>query len=213
MIRDIKKVFIGGGLATLSLLFILLVRSGQFNFPVGIVTFLIFFVGFFYVLRPFRLIYSGFGELSIAILFGNLIPSFAYLLQYQEMNRLVMIVSLPIVFLIVSLLLAMEFNSYATDIKNNRKTLLVRLGWENGMFLHNTFVLLAFIVLGLAGVFGLPSAIVLPAFLPMLLALLQLWHMRQIGLGGKPNWRFLRFNAIALVVLMAYVFTYTFWIR
>ncbi len=208
-----KRIFIGTGLSFVALFLIFIMRSGNFNFSVGIVIFMLFFIGFFYVIRPFRLIYSGFGELSLAVVFGNLIPSFSYLLQDGEMNRLVMILSFPLVFLFLSMILAIEFPNYARDIKNNRSTILVRLGWENGMFLHNTFVLVAFVILGLAGVFGLPSAIVFPAFLPFPLALLQLWHMRQIILGGKPNWRFLQLNAVGMVVLMSYILTYIFWIR
>ena len=208
-----KRIFIGTALSFVAIFLVFLIRSGNLNVPAGIVIFILFFLGFFFVLRPIRLIYSGFGELSIAIAFGNLIPSFSYLLQDGEMNRLVMIISFPLIFLILSLILAMEFPNYASDIKNSRNTILVRLGWENGMFMHNTFVLIAFLILGLAGVFGLPSAIIFPAFLPFPLALLQLWHMRQINLGEKPNWRFLRLNAVVMVVLMSYILTNIFWIR
>ncbi len=211
--REAKRALIGFGLALNGIIFVFLIQNGLLNIQIGILSFLIFFASFFYVIAPIRLINTGFAELVLAIIFANIIPSFGYLLQNQVMHRIVMIISLPLIFLIFSFLLSLGFENYSAKIINQQKTLISRLGWENAMFLHNTFVLLAFIILGLAGFFGLPSAIVIPAFLPLPLALLQLWHLRQISSGIKPNWRFLRFNGIAVLVLMTYIFTYIFWNR
>jgi hypothetical protein len=81
------------------------------------------------------------------------------------------------------------------------------------MGLHNTFVLLAFVVLGLGGVFGIPAPIVLPAFLSLPLGLVQIITMRRIADGAKPNWLMLTMNAIATFGLTVYLLAYAFWTR
>ena len=126
---------------------------------------LIFLGGFFYSTPPVRLTHSGYGELTTSILVGNLVPTFAFLLFGDVMHRLVIMSTLPLTFLVFSMLLVVEFPDYATDLKYGKRNLIVRIGWENAMGLHNTFILLAFVVLGLGGVFGIPRPIVLPALM------------------------------------------------
>jgi len=89
----------------------------------------------------------------------------------------------------------------------------VRVGWQSGMVLHNLLILTAFLLLALAAVFGLPWFIALPAFLPMPLGLLQIWQMRRIADGMKPNWTALTLNALALFAACAYMITFSYWMN
>jgi hypothetical protein len=68
----------------------------------------------------------------------------SFYLQSGEVHRLVVMASLPIVLLLVVFMLAVSFPDYATDLKYGKRTFLVRAGWENVVFLHNTLILLAF---------------------------------------------------------------------
>jgi 1,4-dihydroxy-2-naphthoate octaprenyltransferase len=166
-----------------------------------------------YSVPPARLAYTGYGELVVAILFANLLPAFAFLLQKGELHRLLAMSTFPLTALGLALALAYELAGYAQDLKRKRQTLMVRMGWQRGMLLHNSMILGAFLLLGLALTFGLPLFIGLPAFLPLPLGLLQVWQMRRISEGARPNWRALRLTAIVIFATTAYLLTLAFWTR
>jgi 1,4-dihydroxy-2-naphthoate octaprenyltransferase len=174
---------------------------------------LIFLGAFFYAVPPVRLEASGYGELTTSILVANLVPAFALLLQTGELHRLLAMVTFPLTTLHLAMLLAFELPDYANDLKYGKRTLLVRLGWQLGMRLHNLLVLVSFLLLGIAIAQGLPLGIALPAFLVLPLGLLQIWNMNRIGAGGKPHWTSLTLAALVLFGLTSYMLAFSFWTR
>lgn len=172
-----------------------------------------FLAAVFYSIPPVQLASTGYGELTTSILVANLVPAFGFLLQYGNLHRLLAMSTFPLTALHLAMMMAFEFPDYAGDIKYEKQTLLVRLGWKNGMALHNLLVLMGFLILGLAAIFGLPAAIALPAFLPLPLGILQIWQMRNIAAGSKPNWFALNLNAVVVFASMAYLLAFAFWTR
>jgi hypothetical protein len=81
------------------------------------------------------------------------------------------------------------------------------------MNLHNYLLLGAYVLLGLAVAFGMPFFIALPAFFTLPLALLQIWQVRRIMLGGKPNWTSLTLAGIILFAGTTYLLSYAYWTR
>lgn len=190
-----------------------LLWSGKITSVAGIFMALIFSALVLYSLPPVQFSKSGYGEIVISIVVGILIPYLGFTLQTGNLHRLLSLTGLPITLLILVYMLAVSFPDYATDLKYGKKTFLVRAGWENVMTIHNTLILLAFLMLGSLTFFDFPRAIMLLAFIPLPLGLLQIWLMRQIENGVKPNWKALTLNAAALVGLMIYLFSYSFWTR
>jgi 1,4-dihydroxy-2-naphthoate octaprenyltransferase len=196
------------GSAVLALLLFLRERS---NFTAQIFLFLIFIVSFFQGVPPLRLAYSGYGEVLEAILLANLIPVLAFTLQYGELHRLLAMLTFPLTFLYLAMTLALSLPRYAADIKFQRRNLMSRLEWQRGMNLHNILILLAYVVLGLATVFGLPWALTWPGLLTLPIGIFQIWQITQIAAGGRPNWRLTRITAISTLVLTSYMLTYALW--
>jgi 1,4-dihydroxy-2-naphthoate octaprenyltransferase len=174
---------------------------------------LIFLGAFFYSVPPVRLVSSGYGELTTSIVVAVLVPALAFLLQVGELHRLVAMTTTPLVFLHLAMMLAFELPDYALDLKFEKLTLMVRLGWERGMTLHNLLILSAFVLLALALIFGLPTAVALPAFLILPLGLFQIWYMTRIAAGAKPHWNILGLMAVLLFGLTAYMLAFAFWTR
>jgi len=166
-----------------------------------------------YSVPPVRLAFSGYGELIVAILIANLVPAFAFLLQVGELHRLLAMSTFPLTFLLLAFFLVSELDDYATDVRRDRRTLMVRVGWQRGMYLHNGLILGAYLLVGLALTFGMPMFIGLPAFLPLPLGVLQIWQMRRIADGSKPNWRSLRLSAAVLFGITAYLLMFAYWTR
>ncbi|MBN2502159.1 MAG: prenyltransferase [Anaerolineales bacterium] len=189
------------------------ISTGQLNMALGLFMLLMFVGGLAIVVPPFRLANSGYGELTAAILISNFIPAFALLLVSGDLNRLLAMTTFPLTLLFLAAVLVMAFPLYGRDLKYERHNLLMNIGWENGMLFHNLFILSAFVLLGVASFLGLPSPIALPGFIPLPLGLLQIWFMRRIASGVKPNWRWLQISAVLLFISMNYFLAFAFWTR
>jgi 1,4-dihydroxy-2-naphthoate octaprenyltransferase len=98
-------------------------------------------------------------------------------------------------------------------MKYERYTLLARLGWERAVPLHHFLMMISYVSLLTAPIFGYSLRSLWPAFLTFPFALLQIYWLHNISLGAKPLWNLLTANAIAVFGLTAYLLTLTFWLR
>lgn len=172
---------------------------------------LIFVGELIYSVPPLRLVSSGYGELLMSILWVGFIPAMAFLLQGHSFHQILIMVSFPLTLLHISMLLALEFPDYASDLKHGNWPLLVRVGWQRGMLIHNILILASFAVLGIAFIFGLPFYVGWPVLLVFPVGLFQIWMMNRIADGAKPNWNLLLLVSISTYGLTAYILTFSFW--
>jgi 1,4-dihydroxy-2-naphthoate octaprenyltransferase len=202
-----------GCLVVLTFVTIVLIAQVELS-PVAVVIMLLAVLGaILYSTPPVWLEASGYGELTTSVMISFLLPAFAYILQTGDLHRLLTMVGFPLTGLHMAMLISFEMPDYAADIKFDKRTLLVRLGWQMGMSLHNILLLTSFFLLVATISFGMPVMIVLPATIPLVLAVLQIWIMRRIAAGAKPNWTALTINALAIYVSVAYLLAFAFWTR
>lgn len=202
-----------GCLAVVASLTVMILAIAHPSPTVVLIMVLIFAGSFFYSTPPVRLATSGYGELTTSIIVANLAPALAFLLQGNDWHRLLAMSTFPLTFIHMAMMLAFELPDYASDLKLQKRTLMVRLGWQRSMNLHNYLVLGAYFLLGLAVAFGMPFYIALPAFLTLPLGLLQIWQVRRIADGSKPNWTALTMAAIILFAGTTYLLAYAYWTR
>jgi 1,4-dihydroxy-2-naphthoate octaprenyltransferase len=192
---------------------VLLISRIQVTGQTFIVLLAIVVLAFLYSLPPIHLAGSGYGELLLAVLTANLVPAFAYLLQQGELHRLLAMTTFPLTALYLAMVIAYSFRHFARDVRYEIPTLLVRIGWRDGMNVHNLLIFSAYLLLGLAMMFGLPAVLALPAFLPLPLGLLQIWTMIRVSGGARPNWRAIHLTASTLFFATAYLLSYAYWTR
>jgi 1,4-dihydroxy-2-naphthoate octaprenyltransferase len=132
-------------------------------------------------------------------------------MQRPDIHRLLAMLVFPLTTLHISMLLALEFPDYAADIKQEKRSMLIRIGWQRGMLFHNVLILLSFVLFGLAFTLGLPFSVGWPVIFVLPVALYQVWMMNRIAGGAKPNWNMLILISIATFILAAYILTYAFW--
>ena len=192
---------------------VFLIRMVGPNALLALVMILIFLGAFFYSTPPIRLVSSGYGELTTSFLVANLVPALAFIIQYGELHRLLAMATFPLTPLHLAMMITFELPDYAIDLKYHKLTLLVRMGWQRGMVLHNFMILISYLILGLAAYLGLPASIALPGFLTLPLGIFQIWMMNRIANGAKPNWPALTFTAAALLGVTSYLMAFTFWTR
>lgn len=182
------------------------------GYPSVIILGLLLFAALFYASPPLRLVYSGYGELVQAILITNLIPALALLFQTNHLHRILSMVSFPVTSLYLAMMIALSINEYGADIKHERSTLLSKMGWRKGMFLHNVLALLAYLLIGLALFFGLPWGLAWPFLLTFPMALFQIWLITSIQGGSTPRWALLKLSSNALTMLSLYLVTFSLWV-
>jgi 1,4-dihydroxy-2-naphthoate octaprenyltransferase len=159
---------------------------------------------FAYCVPPLRLATSGYGELLASIGLAGVVPAYGFALQTGETHRLVWLATAPLIALTFAMLITLCLRDYAGDLQHERRTLIVRLGWDTGMWLHDGAILLAagLMAAGLAG--GLPTRVGIGGAIVLPLAAAQIWQMRRIRSGSPPRWRVLVAVAEALLMLTAY---------
>ncbi len=164
-----------------------------------------FLGGFFYSAPPLRLIASGYGELTAALVTAAITPSFGFVVQTGEYHRLLLMSSTPLVALAFGMLIVFELPDYATDAKFGKSTLLVRLGWSVAMRAHDLAIVFAVVSFAVAYYFGLPERVTLGALIVVPLAIAQIWQVNRLRRGFPPRWTSLSFSALALFVIAAYL--------
>jgi 1,4-dihydroxy-2-naphthoate octaprenyltransferase len=166
-----------------------------------------------YAVPPVRLVRRGFGEFLLALQLAYIVPSISFLLQAGEYHRLLAMLVFPLTLLALASFLVLDFPTFAQDRKFNRGSMLVFMGWERAVPLHNILVIAAYLILLAAPFFGVSLDLIWPAFLTLPFALLQILSLRSIAMGGRPVWRLFQVTAIAIFGLTAYFMTLTFWLR
>lgn len=197
------------GAASLSVVILRLLQPG----PAAFLILAVLFLGAaLYSLPPVRLESSGYGELTVTILVVTLLPALAFVLQRGELHRLLAMSTFPLAAVYLAMMLALELPEFRIE-HGGRRNLLARLGWEEGVRLHNLLVVAAFLLMALAVSFGLPLPIALPFFFLLPVGIAQIWQMRRIAAGAPPNWKALTVGAKALFAAAAYLLAYAFWTR
>lgn len=168
-------------------------------------------VGLAYAVPPLRLSSTGYGELGLTLFVTAFMPVFAYTLQDGGIHRILAMITFPLICFFLTLLLICEFPDYASDMKYEKTDLLLRLGWQRAMTLHNLLVLGGFLFLALAVVFGFPVRLALPIITVLPIGLIQVWMLNRIRQGYKPNWNLMMVLASATFGLTAYFLAYGFW--
>lgn len=168
-------------------------------------------LGLAYAVPPLRLAYSGYGELILAVVLANFAPALAFILQAGELHRLIALITFPLTFLYLASYLAISLQRYPQEERKGRRTMLVRLGWQGGMSLHNLLILAGFLLMGAAALLDLPWTLTWPGLLGLPVGLFQIWQVLAITNGAKPRWRLLELTAGATLALTIYFLNLALW--
>ena len=191
---------------------VLLYRYGYLNPEAFLILAVAFLLSLAYAAPPLRLCESGYGDLVNAFLVANLFPALAFLLQTGHIHRLLAMATFPLTPLFLAMMFALGFPVYAQDVKENRRSLLVQIGWQRSVLFHHWLLAAGFLLLAVSVFFGLAWQIAWPALLALPLALFQIWQMNQIANGLAPRWTLLVSTALASFAVTAYLLTFAFWV-
>lgn len=161
------------------------------------------FLAWFYSAPPLRLHSTGFGELTTALVVTGLTPLTGYVAQTGTITPQIILATLPLCFMQIMMLLAVEFPDHEGDRRAGKRTLMVRIGPAAGARLYITLAIAAYLILPLLVWTGLPVWVALAAAGTSPLAAWQMMKVRR-GDGHTPErWNRLAFYTIVLLMLTA----------
>jgi 1,4-dihydroxy-2-naphthoate octaprenyltransferase len=147
----------------------------------------------------------GYRILLHAFVAGGLTPLAACAIQGIAAVQLLSALTFPLVLIYLAALIVAEFRTYAADLKTSRKSMVINLGWQNVLRVHQGLVAGTFLLVGLGPVSGLPWKLFLPAFLALPFAVVQMLWMGRIRRGGSTRWSFIVPLSKANSALLAYL--------
>jgi len=149
-----------------------------------------FFSSLFYVTPPIRYGYHGLGELFVGLNMGPVMVVCTYWAISLRVDWVPFYFSIPIGFMVASILYYQSLPDMRTDAAIGKRTLAVRLGKEGsltGLILFWVSIYLAILILILAGILAWPafaSLLTLPIFMKMVRIVKRTtdWvHLNQYG--------------------------------
>lgn len=169
--------------------------------------------GGFYYMTSARLKLMPYQLLVEALLVVVIPPAMGFFLQSQTAHPFLTPVVLGLVPLYLAYRLLEMLKSFYEDQQQGRRTLVVAIGWERAMVLHNVLILLGYVILALVTLLGFPWRLLWPVFLTLPIGLLEIWLMERTRQGRKPLWRVMRIAAASVLVIPIYLIAFAFWIR
>jgi 1,4-dihydroxy-2-naphthoate octaprenyltransferase len=112
-----------------------------------------------YAGAPCHFAYRGWGELAVALAYGPLICSGAYLVQSHVLPWRVVLLSLPVGLLIAGFLWINEFPDYRADLAAGKRNLVVRLGRPRASRAFALILLAGFLLQLALPLFGLSRGV------------------------------------------------------
>jgi 1,4-dihydroxy-2-naphthoate octaprenyltransferase len=164
-------------------------------------------LAWFYSAPPVSLVNRGWGELTASVISAFCVPLTGLTLQTGSINipPVLMIVSLPLVLIHMSMLIAFEFPNLPADAAFGKRTLVVRLGIRHAAWLHNALIVAAFLFYGVFTLLGYPYVGLASRYVFFILPL-AIWQVIRIGWHvrhAQARYHWLTSGAIGLFGLTA----------
>jgi 1,4-dihydroxy-2-naphthoate octaprenyltransferase len=143
--------------------------------------------GWFYSAPPARLVASGFGELTTALIVAFLAPLSGLVMQRGPVDARLVAITLPLVLMQMAMLIVIELPDLDADARAGKRTLAVRAGRARAAHLHSVLLIAAFAATWIAAATGwIDSRIPLGT---LLVAPLAAWQFAAVLRHSYRGWR------------------------
>ena len=174
----------------------------------------LYFIGFIVLVVPgVSIDLSGIGEIITSLTLVLIPPAFAFFLQFGEFHRFLAFGIFPLFPLHLAMIILLRLVEYREDLWQRRKTILVRIGWKQGIFLHNLIIFSGFILFGIAVLFGFPIRLIGFVFLTLPAALYLIWSLSRLEDGAPVRWQLFTLLSLVVFFLPVYLITWSSWMR
>ncbi len=200
-------------LAAAAVLGVILGVGGNLTLASGVVMGLFFGLFLLIVVPGFSLDLSGVGEFISSIILVVLPPALAFLLQSDRVHLFLSLGVFPLFPLHLGMIFTLRLKRYRMDLYKKRKTLLVRIGWIQAVFIHNLLIMAGFLLFGVSVLFGMPFKIIGPVFLTLPAAVYLIWTLSRLKEGAPVRWPIITLLSLVVFFLPTYLLTFSVWIN
>ena len=140
-------------------------------------------------------------------------PALAYFLQSNDLNQLLTMVVIALVPGYLANRLLALLKRFDSDQTSGVATIVVLMGWENTMLLHNALILLTYLLFAVITLMGFPWFMIWPVFLSLPIGLLEIWLVERVKHGMKPLWGVMQFATACVLWIPMYLTGFALWVR
>jgi 1,4-dihydroxy-2-naphthoate polyprenyltransferase len=200
-----NAIFFLYGLATLVGMYIVIGLDLWPMFPMLVFS---LFSSIFYVAPPIRYGYHGLGELLVGINMGPVMVVGTYWVFKGQMDWIPFYISIPIGFMVASILYYQSLPDMETDEAVGKRTLAVRVGKKGALVVLIAFWVLIYLLLLLLIASGalppgaLASLLTLPIFFKMIAIAKGTIHWVELDQHGKYVRMLYFFNGLILILAL-----------
>ncbi len=124
------------------------------GFPLLYISLMGIIFGFFYTVPPLKLVYRGFGELTVFVLLGPLAVIGGYLAVTGKFSYEALFSSIPVGIWVMLILFANEFPDEEFDREAGKNNWLVLLGKRKSAYVYAFFAYFSFVFVVIAAILG-----------------------------------------------------------
>ena len=191
-------------LAAIAILALLLLVLVEHPGPLAIpIVFTALVLSWQYSAPPLRLHTRGIGELSGVLVVSMLTPILGFYLQTGQITALPVLAVIPLGCLQFNMLLSVDIPDADGDAAANTRTLTVRLGRPAIARLYVVSLALAYLLLLVVTLIGLPAFVAICFSLNLPIALWLVWRVSKGDWSHAPTWGRFAFMSIALLMSAA----------
>ncbi len=167
-----------------------------------------FFSSLFYVTPPIRYGYYGLGELFVGLNMGPVMVVCTYWATSLRVDWIPLYVSIPIGFMVASILYYQSLPDMKTDTAIGKRTLAVRLGRRGafaGLVLFWVTIYMTILILILTGILAWPafaSLLTLPIFVKMIRIVKRTADCVELNQYGKYVRMLYFFNGLVIILTL-----------
>ncbi len=153
-----------------------------------------------YSAPPLRLHSQGLGELTSALAVTTLTPLIGFYLQTGYLSLLPALAILPLCSLQFNMLVSVEIPDADSDAASGKYNLVARYGRAAIAWLYNVVLLIAYVLLPVLVMAGLPPLVVAALSLGLPFAIWRAWRMWRGDWSRPAQWGTIAFFSIALLI-------------
>ena len=148
------KVALGAARVCAMIAVVAIVAAAPIEPAMSVIGALALLGGWFYSAPPARLVASGFGELTTALIVSFLAPLSGLVMQRGPVDARLVAITLPLVLMQMAMLVVVELPDLDADARAGKRTLAVRAGRARAALLHSALLIAVFAATWIAAAIG-----------------------------------------------------------
>lgn len=183
----------------------------RMNKLIGVNIIYIILITFLMLMQIFRLgklVFQTYGVIIEGMIVSPLMLLFGAGMQGMNPTSGYILLTIALFFLYVANRTSLLFEEYEKDMKVSERSLLVIIGWDNGIKIQNTSLLLSYFVFLLYFYRNGSLGINLPVLITAVIGVFSMYLLNRMVRGMKPHWQIIKVTAFLHFFAVCYLLVF-----